>query len=114
MYTIDRSIAIIRPKQPFVDWANQLPDADGEVSLSDLRDDCLAVLVPEYDTKEEASENLAALWEDLFEEELRGWSTDESMWPTARTKEMFLDWFDVEFHSVVIDPYEDEIKKERL
>jgi hypothetical protein len=28
MYTINRSIAILRIKQPFVDWANELPDAE--------------------------------------------------------------------------------------
>jgi len=33
MYTINRSIAIIKPRQPFVDWANQLPDADRKIGL---------------------------------------------------------------------------------
>jgi hypothetical protein len=114
MYTINRSIAIIRPKQPFVDWANHLSDAEGEVSLADLREDCLAVLIPEYDSDEEAKEYVTAMWEDLFEQELWGWSTDESCWPKKRTQSVFWEWFDVEFHSVVIDPYEDQIEKEEL
>ncbi len=54
MYAINRSIAIIRQKQPFVDWANQLPDAEINSSLDDFKTDCLAVLIPDYDTDEEA------------------------------------------------------------
>jgi len=50
MYTINRSIAIIRPKRPFVDWANQLPDAEFKSSLDDFKTDCLAVLIPDYDS----------------------------------------------------------------
>jgi hypothetical protein len=112
MYTINRSLAIIKPQQPFVDWANQLSDADGKVSLADFREDCLAVLIAEYDTDEEARGHINAMWEDLFEEELWEWCTEESWWPQERTREMFWEWFDVEFHSVVADPYEDPIKKE--
>jgi len=107
MHIIDRSIAIIKPKQPYVDWANQLPDANSEVSLDDFQRDCFALLIAEYDTEEEAREHINEMWEDLFEEKLLGWSTNEDWWPEERTKEMFWEWFDVEFHSMVIDPYED-------
>jgi len=54
MYTINRSIAVITPKQPFVDWANQLPDAEWESSLDDFKTDCFSLLIPEYQTDEEA------------------------------------------------------------
>lgn len=50
MYTINRSIAIIRPKQPFVDWVNELPDAEWKSSLSDFKNDCFALLIPEYNS----------------------------------------------------------------
>ena len=43
MYTINRSIAIIKPKQPFVDWANELPDAELKSSLDEFKTDCLAI-----------------------------------------------------------------------
>ena len=113
MYSINRSIAIIRPKQPFVEWANQLPDADFKVSVDELQNDCLVILIPEYTTNEEAKECINELYEDIFEEELSGWCTNESWWPKKRTQEMFWQWFNVEFHSVVMDPYEEPIEKER-
>ncbi len=113
MYNINRSTAIIKPKQPFVEWANQLPDADFKVSVDELQNDCLVILIPEYTTNEDAKEYINELYEDIFEQELFDWCTDESWWPKERTQEMFWQWFNVEFHSVVIDPYEEPIEKER-
>ncbi len=78
MYTINRSIAIIKPKQPFVDWANQLPDAEWKVSLDNFKGDCLAILIPEYGTDEEAKEYIDEIYEDIFEEELFDCCTEES------------------------------------
>ncbi len=112
MDTVNRSLAIIKPKQPFVDWANQLPDADFNVLLADLRKDCLAVLIPEYDTDNAAEGYIDELWEGIFEDELYGWCTKESWWPRERTRELFSQWFDVEFHSMVVDPCEEPIEKE--
>ncbi|MCI0404776.1 MAG: hypothetical protein L0209_01665 [candidate division Zixibacteria bacterium] len=112
MRTINRSLAIIIPKQPFVDWANQLPDADFKVSLDDLQEDCLAILIPEYDTKDEAKAYIDELSEDLFEELLFDWCTEEAWLPQERTKELFWQWFEVALHSVVIDPCENPIKKD--
>jgi hypothetical protein len=113
MYIINRSVAIIRPKQPFIDWANQLPDAANlQVTADNFKTDCKAILISEYSTDEEAREIINEMWEDIFVDELFGWCTNESWWPKNLTKDMFWNWFDVEFHSFVIDPYEDEIEKE--
>jgi len=114
MYTINRSIAIIRIKQPFVDWANELPDAEIKSSLDDFKTDCLAVLIPDYDTDEEAVVFINEIYEDIFTEILSEWSTEESWWPQDRTNEIFWQWFDVELHSIVMDSCIDPIEEEDL
>jgi hypothetical protein len=114
MYTINRSVAILRPQQPFIDWANNLPDAGFKASKKDFTTDCHVILIPEYDTDDEAREYISAMYEDIFEEELGGWCTEESWWPKDRTEKMFWQWFDFELHSMVIDPYVDPIEKEDL
>ena len=114
MYTINRSIAIIRPKQPFVDWANQLPDAERESSLDDFKADCLAILIPEYNTDEEVERYIDELYEDIFIEELFAWCTEESWWPQDRTNEIFWQWFGVELHSIVVDSSTEPIEREEL
>ena len=70
MYTINRSIAIIRIKQPFVDWANQLPDTEFKSSLDDFKTDCLAILIPGYQTDEEAIGYINEIYENIFIEKL--------------------------------------------
>lgn len=112
MQTINRSVAIIRPKKPFIDWTNQLPDAEHKTSLDDFKDDCLAILIPNYGTNDEAKEYINEMAEDILEEELFSWCTHEPWFPKNQTKEMFWKWFEVEFHSIVVDPYEEPIQKE--
>lgn len=111
-YSINRSVAIIRLKQPFVDWANQLPDARHKVWLNDLQEDCTVVLIPEYDNKEEAKEYIDKIAENIFDNELFSWCTNEDWWPQKRTKAMFWKWFDIELYSTVIDSSEEAIVKE--
>lgn len=111
-YTINRSVAIIKPKQPYVDWANQLPDANRKTSLSYLQKDCTVILIPEYDNEEGSKKYIDKIAKDIFEDELFSWCTNEDWWPQNRTKAMFWKWFDVEPQFEVIDPSEEAIMKE--
>lgn len=45
MFIINRSVAIIKPKQPFVDWANSVVDEE-QYSISDFSTDCSVILLP--------------------------------------------------------------------
>ncbi|MGB7291542.1 MAG: hypothetical protein WBD99_05170 [Thermodesulfobacteriota bacterium] len=54
------------------------------------------------------------MYEDIFEEELFVWCREKSWWPENITQEMFWEWFDVELHSAVMDPYAEPIVKEEL
>ena len=51
-------------------------------------------------------------YEALFENELEGWYTDESLWPKKRDLKLFREWFNVECHTVIEDtvglPIEDD------
>jgi hypothetical protein len=40
---------MIKPKQPFVDWINSQSSPEDMLSLEDVREDCKAVLLPQYD-----------------------------------------------------------------
>lgn len=103
---INRGSVIVRPKQPYLDWAEQL-DASGIVP--DPEDERTIYLIPEYDDDVEAMEILAKCFDIIFESELGGWHTDESAWPKNRTFNIFRKWFSFEFHSVVEDLCDFEI-----
>lgn len=104
---INRGSVIVRPKKPYIDWASQLDDSG---LTPDPEDERTIYLIPEYDDDVEAMEILANGFDIIFEEELAGWHTDESGWPKNRTFAMFRKWFSFEFHSVVEDLCNYEIK----
>jgi len=54
IYSINRSIAVLKPKQPLLDWLNALPDTEVLFTLAELRTDCTSLLIPEYDTDKKA------------------------------------------------------------
>ena len=102
-------IAIIKPKQPYLDWLMSLPDPPEDVTLEDARKDCTSVLIPEFPDNESALKFVLANYESIFRNELECWDGDESLWPSERTKELFLEWFDVEIHSMVYDLTDDDL-----
>ena len=112
MHTINRSVAIIKPKQPFVDWINSQSSSEDMLSLEDVREDCTAVLLPEYDDDYEATGYIEKLCTWIFETHLKEEFREKKNWPNKRDYETFNKWFDVELHLIVIDPYEDDIEKE--
>ena len=49
----------------------------------------------------------------IFEEELNGWHRLKSDWPPHRDLDTFLDWFEVQIHSMVLDLHQGRLKTER-
>lgn len=101
---VNRSLMVVKPKQPFLDWLNSL-DNDDEMNLTleELQNDSTAYLVPEYETPEDQAEIVVWSHNYVFEEELMAWYTFEEEWPPTRDLDTFLEWFEVEFHSTIMD-----------
>ena len=102
MFKIDRSLIVVKPKQPFLDWVQSVDYAEG-LTLKCIREDSSAYLSPQPLDNSELSAILEWCYEVLFEAELESWYTDLAVWPQERNMTMFLEWFDVEFHSLVFD-----------
>ena len=114
MYLINRTIAIIKPKQPYLDWAISLPDPAENLTLEELREDCTAILIPEYGYPSELEANIKEIYSAVFETELDAWHRDTSQWPARRDYQTFQAWFDVEVHSMAFDFVEGEIVREMV
>lgn len=110
MSEINRSLVILRPKQPFLDWGMAIDDDDTNFTLEELAEDSTAYLIPELWQDSDQQELLESYYVVLFEEQLAGWWTVEADWPQKRDLKMFLAWFEVEFHSLVIDLCEEPIR----
>ena len=112
MYVIDRTVAIVHPKQPFLEWLNSISDVEHAHTIEQAGRECLTFLMPRYVTQDDAEEALKHLYEGILTVQLSMGCTDETRWPVDMSYDMFRRWFDVEFHSMVIDPFENPIQKE--
>jgi len=110
MSEINRSLILLKPKQPFLDWSQSLDKEGNKFTLQELTHDSIAYLIPEVWEDADQEEFLKSNCEILFEEQLAGWWTDEAAWPKQRNLKMFLEWFEVEFHSLVFDLCDEPIR----
>lgn len=110
---LDRSLVVVRAREPLLHWLRSLPDPEDEsTTLETLNEDPSAYLVPVYDDDEERDDILRQAYDIIFEDQLAGWWTAEADWPQERTFEMFQAWFDVEWHSTVEDLVDAPIRDE--
>lgn len=100
---LNRSALILRYKQPFVDWINGVdPSGSNSLTFAELEQERNVYLV-EVEDQQELERWLELNHQALFEEELFGWYTDSTLWPSERSLELLREWCSFEFHSVVID-----------
>jgi hypothetical protein len=90
--------------KPYIEWANAI-DEDGVKIGEDFEPEKSVYLIGDvidvipFDRDVIVRPHFKA----IFEEELNSWHRRESGWPARRTYEAFLEWFDVEVHSMVLD-----------
>jgi len=103
---LNRAALIVRPKQPYLDWAAGLDESS---ILPGVDDDQTVYLVPEFDDDAAGERMIRRVYAEIFERELFSWHTDESAWPAERTYRVFTQWFHTEMHTVVEDLCDEEI-----
>lgn len=102
-YTLNRTVAILVPKQPFLDWLNRVDPDDHTLTIDDLRNDNEVFLIPQFSDHLSSVRWIETRWSFLFEHMLMGWVSNELIWPQDRTLAMFKAWFDIETHSMAWD-----------
>lgn len=101
---INRSVLIVTPKQPFLDWVLTAdPSPPQGLTLEAMAEDSTAYLIPDIEAPEDLERVLRKHGRAIFENELAGWYTDESMWPRQRGVSTFRKWCDIAVHSMAID-----------
>ena len=105
---VNRALIVVKPRKPFLDWANGVDDEFKEMTIEEMEDDSAVFLIQDYEADEEREEILQKHYKTIFEAELNGWVIDESMWPENRDYITFKQWFLVVFHSIVFDLQDDD------
>jgi len=60
-------------------------------------------LVAECADDEAVKQRAREVFAAIFEEQLVAWHTDRSVWPAKRTFDIFCQWFECRFHSMLVD-----------
>jgi hypothetical protein len=71
-------------------------------------------LVPECDSLNQALEYLGQAIRDIFEQQLDGWYRAPQVWPAKRDLCTFQSWFEVSFHSMIVDLSDGVLEHEEL
>lgn len=61
-----------------MDWLESTPGWDLGLSLEDIREDCMALLIPEYGDNEKAMRYIERNCTLIFEMQLEGWYNDST------------------------------------
>ena len=82
---INRAAIILKYKEPFVQWINDVdPYVDNPgITSENANEDRIVYLITDVDG-ENFEEWISLNYKTLFEIELEGWHTDESLWPQKR------------------------------
>ena len=102
-FTLNRTVVVLSPKQPFLDWLNKVDPDDHELTVENLRNDNEVFLIPQLADNADSVKWVEQRWSFLFEHMLMGWIVDEAIWPQDRTLALFNAWFDIEVHSMAWD-----------
>jgi hypothetical protein len=104
---LNRAAIILKYKEPMIRWINEADrlSESTEISAEYLARERTIYLISDRDGESDASVDrwIRRNYEVLFETELNGWYTLPSMWPNQRTLRLFRAWFEVEYHTVLID-----------
>lgn len=109
MKLVNRAVAVLRARQPYVDWANRFVRGGLPLSVSDFADAGSAFLIPAFDRDEEIQAFIDRHAPAMFEHELGMWADDPATWPPTRDAATFRAWFHVEVHDVVMDLGPDDL-----
>ncbi|MFK7936207.1 MAG: plasmid pRiA4b ORF-3 family protein [Saprospiraceae bacterium] len=112
MYSINRSVLIVRPKQALYDWLKKLaPEAPEMEELPPDHDDADVFLIPDFLLSEQAEEWLKANVSYFSEMLFSQWWEEEEQWPKNRNWETFNKYFSFNIQTQVRDMLDDNIER---
>jgi hypothetical protein len=111
MNVVNRSVLVVKPKQAYINWANQL---DGPQITPDNLKDATVFLAPDVEGPDAEESLIKRYYKSIFEHELWAWITDEKDWPPNRDLPTFYEWFHTEFHTMVVDLSNNTLESEPL
>lgn len=106
---VNRMAVAVKVKQPYIDWANGLPDNSGMIVTADkINEKPTTFLMPNYETESSIEKFLQKAKPRIFAQQLNAWCTDPDWWPEDLSAREFNKWFDLEVSEMIFDLVENE------
>ncbi len=105
---------LVTPAAPFLEWLRAVDPIIPEHSLPEIREDSTIYLIPEFVGFQQADDYLATMSSAGFEQELDQWYRVPELWPAKRDVTELRRWFDISFHSMLVDQSARPLKREDL
>lgn len=102
MEGVNRFALIVRPKRRYLEWANRLDDGP-RLSVDQLSSLTEVYLLDATDSEADREQLIDEYADEIWEQQLDQWSTDEATWPVNRTPHTLRDWFELTFVDMVFD-----------
>ncbi len=109
---INRGLVVLKKKEPFLKWLQQLPEPMEGMTLAQANEDPMALLIPDFETSEEATNYIRENFEKLFGFEMERWWEDVEDWEKNLTWKKFTEWFDIEASCIVWDLGKGQIERD--
>lgn len=106
---VNRNALLVKPKPAFWLW---FKTNDKDFTGPELPIENTIYLISEKDSDEETVKWLKKNFDKIFINELEGRIIVEDYWPTKRNYKMFRDFFEVEFHHMVLDMEKEPVTKD--
>lgn len=101
---INRSVFLLKMKEPFLEWLNNLPSKREHIyTLEEVNEDLPAFLIPESDLPMDAKGFCHMNTENLFAVVLESWWTDEADWIKDCSPANFDRYFEIIQGEIIID-----------
>jgi hypothetical protein len=113
MRRVKRTAIRLKPKQPYIEWANSLDAGGVKIGTEFTPEENIYLIEDRGGQPLDLETLLEPYYGAIFEEELGAWHRVEADWPTRRDLRTFLAWFDVDVHSMVFDLVGGWLRSER-
>lgn len=110
----NRGAILVRPKEPFAQWASRVCRDAHEVTVEELRKESTVFMVESVDQQNDAEEVMKRYSAEIFEFLLWECCTEREFWPSMRDWETFKEWVDASYYGLVLDLLHDGIKSEEF
>ena len=100
---INKAAITVIPKEPFIKWVQSTDAKAAEISDESILSYSRMYLVDDSLNGDDPEKLIKKNFKVIFEEELAGWYTDEETWPDKMDLRLFMQWFHVTVHGIVLD-----------